>query len=66
MDRLKPYAKALAQVVVTACAYLIGVIPAAGGFGDVTIVQWLGLVVFIGASFGITQSAQNTTVPERG
>lgn len=62
MNKLQPYARALAQVVVTACAYLIGVIPAAGGFGDVTVVQWLGLIVFVGAAFGITQSAQNTTV----
>ena len=64
MNRFKPYARAAAQVVVTACAYLIGVIPAAGGFADVTVVQWLGLVVFVGASFGITQSAYKATPGE--
>lgn len=51
--------RVIAALAVTSAAYLVGVIPAEGGFGDVTVVQWLGLVVFLGASFGITQSAQN-------
>lgn len=63
MTYAKQYGRAAAAVLVTAAAYLIGVIPADGGLGDVTVVQWLGLVVFLGASFGITQNAQNTTPP---
>jgi hypothetical protein len=58
---LKKYALAAASVAVTGAAYLIGVLPADGGFGDVTTVQWLGLIVFEGAAFGITQRAQNTS-----
>lgn len=61
MNTLKKYALAAASVAVTGAAYLIGVLPADGGFGDVTTVQWLGLIVFEGAAFGITQRAQNTT-----
>ena len=65
---MQPYLRSIAAVLVTTAAYLVGVIPSDGGLGDVTVVQWLGLVVFLGASFGITQSAQNatptTTTPE--
>ena len=43
--------------VVTLAAYLVGVLPADGGLGDVTTVQWLGAVVFLGASYGITAKA---------
>ncbi|MCB9377000.1 MAG: hypothetical protein H6515_14190 [Microthrixaceae bacterium] len=62
MNTVKKYALAVASVAVTGAAYLIGVLPADGGFGDVTTVQWLGLIVFEGAAFGITQKAQNTPV----
>lgn len=55
----KKYALAGASVVVTGAAYLVGVLPADGGLGDVTTVQWLGLIVFEGAAFGITQTARN-------
>lgn len=57
IEQAKPYALAVASMVVTGAAYFIGVIPADGGFGDVTTVQWLGLVVAEGASFGITARA---------
>lgn len=53
------YAKAFAAALVTAAAYLIGVIPAEGGFGDVGTVQWLGLVVALGAGFGVTYAVPN-------
>jgi len=52
-------AKAVAAAVVTLAAYLVGVIPAEGGFGDVTTVQWLGAIVFLGGAYGITYSVSN-------
>ena len=52
-------AKAVASAIVVAAAYLVGVIPAEGGFGDVTTVQWLGLVVFMGGAYGITYAVPN-------
>ncbi|HRD59398.1 hypothetical protein [uncultured Nocardioides sp.] len=55
----KRTAKAVASAVVTSAAYLVGVIPASGGFDDVTTVQWLGLVVFLGGSYGITYGVGN-------
>lgn len=54
VDLIKSTAKAVAASLVVAAAYLVGVVPATGGFGDVTVVQWLGLVVFMGGAFGIT------------
>ena len=53
------YAKAVASAVVTLAAYLAGVIPAEGGFADVSTVQWLGAVVALGASFGVTYRVPN-------
>lgn len=54
LEKVKPYLKATSSAVVCAAAYLVGVIPATGGLGDVTTVQWLGLVVFMGAAYGVT------------
>jgi len=53
----REYAKAIASGVVAVAAYLAGVIPAAGGFGDVTVQQWLGAVVVLGAAYGVTAAA---------
>lgn len=61
----KRYVHSAAAAAVVAASYLMGVIPAEGGFGDVTTVEWLGLVVFMGGAFGIAQSARNATPPER-
>lgn len=58
---VQKYALAVASMVVTAAAYLIGALPADATLGDVTTVQWLGLIVAEGAAFGITQRARNTT-----
>lgn len=57
----KATAKAVASAVVTLAAYLVGVIPAEGGLGDVSVVQWLGAVVFLGASYGLTYRVPNAT-----
>jgi hypothetical protein len=60
-DPKKPY-KAIAAAIVTLAAYLVGVIPAEGGFGDVSVVQWLGAVVFLGSAYGLTYSVSNPVV----
>lgn len=54
----KPF-KAVASLVVCAAAYLVGVVPAEGGLGDVSTAQWLGLIVFCGAAYGITYAVPN-------
>lgn len=59
IDSLRPVAKAVVSAIVVAAAYLVGVIPAEGGFGDVSTVQWLGLVVFMGGAYGITYAVPN-------
>lgn len=46
-----------ASAAVALAAYLAGVLPADGGLGDVTTVQWLGAVVFLGSAYGITAKA---------
>lgn len=56
-------AKAVASGIVTLAAYLIGVIPAEGGFGDVSVVQWLGALIALGASYGVTYQVSNRPRP---
>lgn len=52
-------AKAVASGLVALAGYLVGVIPAEGGFGDVSTVQWLGAVVFLGGAYGLTYAIPN-------
>ena len=65
MSKLSKYkpsretAKAVASAVVALCAYLAGVLPAEGGLDDVTTVQWLGAVVFLGGAYGLTYKVSN-------
>lgn len=47
-------AKAVAAMVVCAAAYLVGILSGDQSLADVTTVQWLGLVVFMGSAYGIT------------
>lgn len=54
-------AKAVAAAIVTLAAYLAGVIPAEGGLGDLSTVQWLGAVVFLGGAYGVTYRVPNAT-----
>lgn len=49
--------KALAAVVVAAAAYLVGIMSEGETLADLTTVQLLGLVVFLGTAFGITYHA---------
>lgn len=53
-------AKAVAAAIVALAGYLTGVIPAEGGLGDVTTLQWLGAVVFLGGAYGITYRVPNS------
>ena len=64
MKHLRPIAKAIVAGIIALAAYLTGVIPAEGGFDDVSLVQWLGAIVFLGAAFGITWGVPNRPVEE--
>lgn len=59
MKKVAQVAKAVASGAVAVAAYLAGVVPAEGGFGDVTLAQWLGSVVVLGAAYGITYRVPN-------
>lgn len=59
-DRTK-YLLAILSGIVVACAYLSTVITGQESFGDVTTNEWLAGIVFVGAGFGITQRAKNST-----
>jgi len=67
IEKVRPYLKASAAAAVCAAAYLVGVVPAEGGIGDLTTVQWLGLVVFMGGAYGVTFHVpyQSTSTPAR-
>ncbi len=54
MNRLAPYAKAFAAAAVAAATYIVGT---GGNVSD--LVWWAGLVVFVGASFGIVYAVPN-------
>ena len=58
---MRAVAKAVAAATGAAVAYLVGVIPAAGGFGDLSVVQWLGLVPVVLAVYGVTWRIPNRT-----
>jgi hypothetical protein len=53
---LPKVAKAVTGAVVTLAAYLVGVVPAEGGFADVSLAQWLGAVAFLGGAYGLVYS----------
>lgn len=53
---MKNVAKAIAAGLGAAAGYFIGVIPAEGGFDDLSTVQWLGAVPILLAVYGITWS----------
>lgn len=60
MDYARSIAKAIAAGVGAAAAYFIGVIPAEGGFGDLTTIQWLGAVPVVLAVYGIVWRVPNS------
>lgn len=59
IELVRSSAKAVTAALVVACAYLVGVVPADGGLGDVSTAQWLGLIVFMGGAYGITYVVPN-------
>lgn len=63
LDFIKHTAKAVVAAVVVAAAYLVGVFPdnvgLFAGLGDLTGVQWLGLILFMGGAYGITYAVPN-------
>jgi hypothetical protein len=52
-------AKAITGAIVCLAGYLVGVIPAEGGFADVSLVQWLGALVFMGGAYGLVYRIPN-------
>lgn len=58
--------KAVLAAVVCAAAYLTGILAGDQGLGDVTTVQWLGLVVFMGGAYGITYAVPKRVGVRRG
>jgi hypothetical protein len=50
-----------ASAAVALAAYLYGVLPADANLGDVSTVQWLGAIVFLGSAYGITAKASKDT-----
>jgi hypothetical protein len=59
VNYVKDHAKAFGAAIVAVATYLYGVMPAEGGLGDVTTLQWLGAIVFVGGAFGITAGIRN-------
>lgn len=57
-------AKAIASGVAALAAYLVGVMGAEDGLGDVSVVQWLGAVVFLAGTYGLTYAVPNRPRPE--
>lgn len=58
-------AKAVAAMLVCAAAYLIGILSGDQTLADVSFVQWLGLVLFMGGSYGITYRLPKRVGPAR-
>lgn len=54
-------AKAIVAGAAAGAAYLIGVLSPDATFGDVTLVQWLGIIPVIAAAYGITWRVPNGT-----
>jgi hypothetical protein len=64
LEFIKQTAKACVALVVTAAAYLVGILGSDQDLGDVSFVQWLGLVIFMGGAYGITYGVTNKPKPE--
>ena len=62
MHNIQTVAKAIAAGLGAAAAYFIGVLPAEGGFGDLTTVQYLGVIPVVLAVYGITWAVPNREV----
>lgn len=47
LDQLAPYRKSIGAAVLALAAALLTVIPSDGGLGDLTVAQWLTVVVLV-------------------
>ncbi|TDE02823.1 hypothetical protein [Jiangella asiatica] len=45
-------------VAVILASYFVGVVPAEGGFDDLTTVQWLGAVIALGVGLGVSAATR--------
>lgn len=45
-------------VLVILASYLVGVVPAEGGFDDLTVSQWLGAVIALGVGLGVSAATR--------
>lgn len=52
--------KAFAAGLSAAAVYMVGILSADATLGDVTLVQWLGLIPVVAATYGITWTVPNT------
>lgn len=59
LEKFKWTAKAVAGGVLAALTYLLGVLGGHGHFTDVTTSQWLELVIYVLASYGVVFSVPN-------
>jgi hypothetical protein len=64
MSQAATVAKAITGALVCLAGYLVGVIPAEGGFADVSLVQWLGALVFMGGAYGLVYRIPNAPTPD--
>jgi hypothetical protein len=59
MTKAATVAKAITGAIVCLAGYLVGVIPAEGGFADVSLLHWLGALVFMGGAYGLVYRIPN-------
>jgi hypothetical protein len=45
-------------VAVILASYFVGVVPAEGGFDDLTVSQWLGAVIALGVGLGVSAATR--------
>lgn len=55
----KEYIKAILAGIISLSGYLVGILTGDQTLADVSFVQWLGAILFLGGTFGITYKAAN-------
>lgn len=65
MNKISDVAKAIASGIGAAATYFIGVVPAEGGFDDLTTGQWLGVIPVTLVVYGITWYVPDSMTPAR-
>jgi hypothetical protein len=64
-DGWRGSAKAIVAAVTAGITYLLGIIPASGGFGDVNTVGWLGFVLAVLGPGAVVWAVPNRTRAEK-